>query len=364
MNFTSLAVIEKYEPVFDSKPSIQTDRIIALWALSEAMLGGVLHALKIPFTGLFVNSAAVLFMVLIAAFSQYKGAVLKATIIVLIIKGIVSPHTPLTAYLAVGFQGLMGELLLRSKKYLLPAAILLGTLTLLESALQKIVLLTVVYGQMLWESINVLGNYILSQISMISSDMVRIDFSLWLIGIYISLHLIAGILIGYISAKVPAWINHQLHSSVWNTSLQIKQQYLNTNIRKNKKSWLKKTSTLFILMIALALIILSYSDTQIHQNQAFQAFIMIIRSFFIMFIWYKLAGPYLLKVYQKLMQKKRSHYSSEVRKTLQSLGPLRYIISQIWSETKSLPLFRRFKSFVGRALIATFTVRIDTNEDN
>ena len=140
---------------------LRIDVLTALWALTEAALGGVLHAFRIPLTGLFINSSAVLFMVLIATSTDKKGAILKATLIVMIIKGMVSPHSPLTAYIAVGFQGLMGELLLRSKKYLTIASVALGTITLFQSAIQKIVVLTVVYGNNLWETIDVFLNFIL-----------------------------------------------------------------------------------------------------------------------------------------------------------------------------------------------------------
>ena len=164
---------------------IQVDRLIALWALSEAALGGVLHAFRIPLTGLLVNSTAVLLMVFIASFSPKKGVILKATFIVIIVKGIVSPHTPLAAYIAVGFQGLMGELLLRSKKYLVISSLILGIITLLQSSLQKIVLLTFVFGNVLWESIDIFGNFVINQMSFLPVVSEDINFSYWMISIYI-----------------------------------------------------------------------------------------------------------------------------------------------------------------------------------
>ena len=54
------------------KKYLMIDLFIAMWALTEAALGGVLHAFQIPFTGLFVNSGAVLFMVLIASATEKK----------------------------------------------------------------------------------------------------------------------------------------------------------------------------------------------------------------------------------------------------------------------------------------------------
>ncbi len=79
--------------------NLPVERITAMWALSEAALGGILHAFKIPLTGLFVNGSAVIFIALIAYYAQKSGAILRATLIVLLVKGGVSPHTPINAYL-------------------------------------------------------------------------------------------------------------------------------------------------------------------------------------------------------------------------------------------------------------------------
>jgi hypothetical protein len=83
-----------------------------LWALSESGLGGMMFALKIPFTGFFVGGFAVVMLGLIAHFSysNYKKTV-EATVIVLLVKATVNPHLPPPAYLAVAFQGFSAALL-------------------------------------------------------------------------------------------------------------------------------------------------------------------------------------------------------------------------------------------------------------
>jgi len=68
-------------------------KITALWGFSEAAFGGILHALTIPLRGLFISSAAVLFISLIALFSKNSKEILKATLIVVLIKAVVSPHS-------------------------------------------------------------------------------------------------------------------------------------------------------------------------------------------------------------------------------------------------------------------------------
>ncbi|HQV56122.1 MAG TPA: hypothetical protein PLX17_11430, partial [Chitinophagaceae bacterium] len=55
-------------------------RLIALWVLFEAMLGGIIHGLKIPISGLFVGGSAVICICLITWYVPQRGAIIKATI--------------------------------------------------------------------------------------------------------------------------------------------------------------------------------------------------------------------------------------------------------------------------------------------
>src|SRR6476661_2396295 len=86
-------------------------RLIALWVICEALLGGIIHGFRIPISGLVVGSSAVICICLIAYHVPARGAILKATLIVAIFKMMLSPHSPLPAYFAVFFQGLLGELI-------------------------------------------------------------------------------------------------------------------------------------------------------------------------------------------------------------------------------------------------------------
>src|SRR5882762_4225935 len=92
--------------------AIAIQRLTALWAFSESGLGGIMHALQIPFTGLVVGGMSVIMISFIAEISghQYKE-ILKSALIVLIIKAMVSPYTPFPAYIAVSFQALSGYIL-------------------------------------------------------------------------------------------------------------------------------------------------------------------------------------------------------------------------------------------------------------
>jgi hypothetical protein len=336
------------------------ERITALWALSEAALGGVLHAFRFPLTGLVINSSAVIFIVLIAHYAQQRGAVLRATLIVLIIKGMVSPHTPVNAYLAVSFQGILGELLFRSKKYFALSAMGLGIITLMQSGMQKLIVLTLVFGNNLWESINIFGNFILQKFNITGSP--EYDISLWIILIYLMLHLITGFTIGLVAAKIPSWINNEYAHFNKSFELNNVRPPIRLKGHKKHKSWLKRPSGIAVICLAAILVVLSYSYPEINSQQGIKAIIMVIRSIFIMALWYTLIGPKLLLVFQRVLSKKRHQYVEQVQKTLQIIPPLRLIIYQTWHSTKSYKKFNRIKTFIVFALISTLSAEFYAHE--
>jgi len=181
-------------------------KITALWAFSEAAFGGILHALTIPLRGLFISSAAVLFISLIALFSKSSKEILKATLIVVLTKALVSPHSPLAAYLAVSLQGVLGYLLFSSRKFYKLSALLLGLLVLFFSGMQKIIILIILFGNTLWESLDIFIKQV--SIEFLSIDHPDINYGYLLIAAYVLLHLIAGLFIGLYAGRLPERIDH------------------------------------------------------------------------------------------------------------------------------------------------------------
>ncbi|HNJ28266.1 MAG TPA: hypothetical protein PLQ40_04880, partial [Ferruginibacter sp.] len=105
-------MITGYNDLSTEQKQAAIQRLTALWAFTESGLGGIMHALQIPFTGLVVGGMAVIIICLIADLSKHQlKQVLKSALVVLIVKAMVSPHTPFPAYIAVSFQALLGYLL-------------------------------------------------------------------------------------------------------------------------------------------------------------------------------------------------------------------------------------------------------------
>lgn len=340
---TPTAVLTSLNTVH-SETAVQ--RITALWALSEAALGGVLHALRIPFTGLFVGSTAVIFITLIAFFARQKGAILRATLLVMIVKGVVSPHTPVTAYFAVTFQGIVGEMLFRRARHFFLPALLLGIFSLLQSAFQKIIILTLVFGKNLWVSIDVLGQYILNQLSLLSLSTGSVSVSFWLIGMYVIVHLFAGVLAGIFAGRIPAWVT-ETNGALFDSRLLLPEEPPeNVKPRRKRRSWWKRPSGIFIFLMSVTIIVLSYAIPEFNSENALQVVIMMIRSLLVLAVWYFFAGPILRRMYKKFLSRKQHVYADEVETIVSLLPHLRRVVYRSWKLSSGFKKFQRIKKFI------------------
>ena len=174
-----------------------TLRITALWAFSEAFMGGILHGLKIPFAGLVLAFVTSVCITLIALGNHSKGEIIKATLLVVAVKFILSPHTPPMAYVAVLIQGVAGELLFLQRKNIKPAAFILTVFSLLYSALQHLLILTIIFGKEFWLAMDIFLNKI-------AHIFVRdtVSYSLYILSFYIGCYVIAGIAGGIINISI------------------------------------------------------------------------------------------------------------------------------------------------------------------
>jgi len=260
-------------------------RLIALWVLFEAMLGGIIHGLKIPISGLFVGGSAVICICLIAWYVPQRGAIIKATIIVAIFKMMLSPQAPPPAYIAVFFQGFLGELLFfRNRKFYQFSCILLAVLSLLESGLQRILVLTIVYGNDLWKVIN-------DFINGLTKQKISTNYSLLIGTAYISLHLLTGILVGLLASVLPKRI--EKWSKQKELLIELKEGELTILPATVKKRKRLKTALFIVWIILVGLYAQSYFNIGKPLLPTYIALKIVVRSFIIVLSWIFLIGPLL-----------------------------------------------------------------------
>ena len=316
------------------------DKLTALWALNESGLGGFLHVFNSPFTGLIVGGIAILLISLIAYYAENKWqSVLKALVIVLIIKMAVSPYSPFAAYIAVSFQAVLGAFLFSNFSWKGFTLIVLGVLTFLQSAFQKLIVLTVVYGTELWEAIDIYGAWVQNKMSFMSDT----STTSVLIATYLFVYGIGGILAGVFIKSVMIIISEKEH-----TIFEMQSSDLTSEIDKKKVSF--KAKIIWVWLITVALIVLAFYFFGGPLFGWQKGIYIVLRSFLILMLWYLVLGPLLLKLVRKYLNKKESQYKEDITNAMDLFPYFRHIISYTWKETKHLKGYTRFKYFMANSI--------------
>jgi len=331
-------------------PGKSFQKITALWALNEAALGGILHAFDIPFTGLIVGGVASILIALLAFLSDKRGSITKATLIVIVIKAVGSPYTPITAFVAVLIQGLLGELLFSSRKFFAVSAVSLALLSAVYSAFQKLFLVTVLFGTALWKSIDLFFNYVLKQFSFLGPD---IHFSYYLIGIYLALHLVFGTIFGVIAAKIPKVLMGLPDSSLLipREKIEIVENESLSSKKRGKKFWFQKMSGIIVFVFLLMALFISYFYTGNHNGNVSAILITIFRAIGITLLWFFFLGPIALKYFKKLIASNQNKHTVEIESILQTIPYYKKIIQECFSLTSSSSGITRVKQFAKLTLI-------------
>lgn len=252
-------------------------KLTALWAVSESGLGGVIHALKIPVSGLLLGSFAVIIITFLARENKRPfQAIMQATLLVLLVKAIASPHSPLPAYLAVSFQGLVGALIYSFLRPNYFSAILFGLLALLESAFQKLLVLFLLFGKDIWTAFE---GFFKDLSKTFQFDALR-ELPMVLLGIYCLVYVAAGILAGYYAIQLPKLLTTEKEKL---KGIDLKSIDLEEEKTIKKNGWLK--------WIYLALLFLFISSYFFLNEQAQKAYYIFFRTIVVLVMLYFIVSP-------------------------------------------------------------------------
>lgn len=314
-------------PDFESSPADIIRRLTAIWAFTEAALGGFLHLLKIPFTGLIVGGLASFYICLIAYYASGKRVIWKSTIIVLIVKLAVSPYTPLTAFFSVALQGLIAEIIFFNPRYYRIAAPFFCLLISLIFSLQKIIFTTIIFGMDFWWSLNEYLKFIAEKVFFISAS---VDFALLLVIIYITVHLTGGVITSFFVLRFPKIINKNLADirQFTDSSLISVPEDENTKRGKHKK----RVFATFLLLILISGSLLPFISAEFETRIGYAFLIILARGILILFIWNQLSKVLMKHFVNNYMTKMSGRYSEEIASII-----------------KIIPLYKRLaKRFIGQ----------------
>jgi hypothetical protein len=326
------------------------DRIIAMWGFTEAAFGGILHALKIPFTGLFIGSIAVILITLISHYSKDKFAILKATIIVLLVKGLLSPHTPVTAYFAVFLQGFIGYLIFSFVRFEAPAALLLGFISLLFSAFQKFLITTLFFGMTFWKSIDLFTDYVFSQIKIFNVHQ-TVSTSFVLVSLYTLVHVIAGLSAGAKAIQFPKKINSPQMQALKKQFHLADIETITMNRDGKKKVWWKKPSRIALMVFLILLLLLTYFFPLTGKSQAYDIAVMILRAIVLFAAWYLLLSAPVRIFLMKLMEKNKFKYAGEIERITGTFPVFRRVISHCWKNSADCKGIKRMRKFISDSIV-------------
>jgi hypothetical protein len=323
-------------------------RLTALWAFTESGLGGIMHALQIPFTGLLVGGMAVIMICLIAQFSEHSyKQILKSVVIVLIVKAMAAPFTPVTAYIAVSFQALLGFAFFSLLSINYFSIVLLSVIAMLESAIQKLLVLTLFFGQSMWKAMDNMVAFAGMQLGYTVSNGSR-----WIVAVYLFIYLAGGFFI--------AWLAYSTikNFDTGNIRFALKESSVISINDVNTIGPVKKNRYKIFWMMLLIMILLSVTLYFFAADKS-QGWVEVLKTitwtFSALLIWFVLLGPLFTKGIQKLLKKKESRYSDELARTLSFLPVLRKITALAWQQSKIHTGFKRWRFFFTALIYASLT---------
>ena len=306
--------------------SIAIQRLTALWALGESGLGGWMHALKLPFTGIFVGGFAVACIALIAHYSRNNMRVLlQSLLLVLLVKFTVSPQSPIPAYVAVAFQGVIGAVFYRFIGNYAVASVLFAFIAMLESAVQKLIIMTLIFGKSLWDAIDAFFNGILKDFSLPK----EMPFSYWIIGVYIGLYAVWGLILGFWLSGFPKRLEARTHDILLQYSqLPTTETEVAPELNKKKKGirWFLPLVFLFIIAVFL------FSDDISNYSKAGY---IIVRTIAVVLFLFLILNPLLKWILGKWLAKERSERQVELAAMLQLQPELKKLLHPSWQMAKA-----------------------------
>lgn len=221
-------------------------RLTLLWAFAESGLGGLLHGLHLPITGFILGAFSIVIISLIARYSSNAAKdILSSTLLVLVVKFSVSPHSPFPAYVAVLFQGCAGCFLFWLFRYNRISLILFAILAMVESAVQKPLLATLIFGKEIWLAIDEYTGKLVSLFGLQPLE----NFSIYFLAAYTMLYACWGLV-------VALWA-YSLHDKLKTIHMEKEKigKTQNSLQLAKKRSWLFVT-LFFLVMVMLVLYVL------------------------------------------------------------------------------------------------------------
>lgn len=292
---------------------------------------------KLPFTGLFVGGAAVVLLSLLAYFGATRRDILKATAIVIAVKAFVSPHTPVAAYAAVAVQGMLGCLLPGNARWFMPRVLVVAVTALLLSAVQKLILLTLLFGKTFWASVDLFISFAVEQIA--GKAYAAGGYSAAFAAAYLALHAAGGIVTTILVYRLV--VGNPLTKV---TAVRAEAAPQPAAAKKKRRIWLFKPSSILLVALTAATYFITMYYPAAGKIKQVDILIMVIRSTGILLLWFLVISPFITKAILRRLKPESRH--TVFLKEMERMFPLlRGTASAAWKQNAGKPLVERISNF-------------------
>ena len=234
--------------------------------------------------------------------------------LVILVKAVASPHSPFPAYIAVGFQGMMGALLFGLIPNFTLAAILFGVIAMLESAWQMVLMLTLVYGKSLFEAFNAFfGSF--------GKDF-KVSPSTIALSIYTGIYTVWGVILGIWISKLPKNIAQQSKAILEQFS-SFYSQNSHDIAKSNSKKQKNKLIQLGITLLFIACIFL-------FSHNFSKALYAVLRTIAALLLLFLVIGPLFKYLLMKWLERKNKEQSAEIQSIINILPELKSYLKPAW----------------------------------
>jgi MFS family permease len=211
------------------------------------------------------------------------------------------------------------------------------------SGIQKIVILTILFGNTLWNSLDIFIKQVSFEVFKI--DHPEINYGYMIISAYVVLHLVAGLFIGIYAGRLPQKIDY--YKGAIPTSISsINSEEIPRREKRKKRNWFLRPTGIFILVLSAGVIILSYLSTELEDNVAISVMIMILRSLAITFIWFVILAPIIKKYFQKFVAKRKSEYAKDLEVIISMFPKFKEIVNYCWKLSSDKKGYKRIRYFL------------------
>lgn len=313
-------------------------RLTALWAFSESYLGGILHGLHLPVTGILLGSFSIICINTIFHFTQKPKLILKATVLVILVKFSLSPHSPPPAYVAVAFQGILSFWLFWMFQKAKWVPFVLAPIALMESAIQRFLMLWIWFGKSGMAAFQEFLQGLENQFELTVLPL----FYIFLL-IYGLAHLVAGLAVAILISRIkqlnPMNANMQKLLSSNNTNSQ--HSILNRKTRRYS-SFFSIALALFVVMVSLMYLF----PTQFPGWDENKVIKLTVRLIFIFALWWLLIVPLFQILIQKAFFTAKNKYLIEIQAVTFLLPEMNDIIMNAWRNASSSSGFQKIPLFM------------------